>query len=82
MIYDYSRLKGEESVYNLTDLKVYYNWQLPELIGIIEELIGVQYKPIMLFTKVLPRLKYYISTSFRISSGYYGGYNNTTSGTD
>ena len=52
------------------------------MIGIIEELIRVEHKLMILFTKVLPRLEHYISTSFGISSGYYGGYNNTTDGTD
>ena len=59
----------------MTDLKVYYNQQLPKIISIVEELIGIERKPIQLIAKVLPIIENYICMNFGASSEFYRGIN-------
>ena len=47
----------------------------------MQESVGIQRKLIKLLMKVLPVIKYFICTSFRISSMSYGGNNEVQSGT-
>ena len=54
-------------MYWLIDLKIYYNRQLADLMGIIKEWIRIEQELIILFTSVLPKLKYYINSGYRIS---------------
>jgi len=72
LIYDNSILSTDIIIHNLTNLKSYYDRQLPNLVSIIEESTSIERAPIKLFTKVLPRFKRYICTGYRISSRYYG----------
>ena len=44
--YDNSLLRGNKTVYNMTDLTACYNRQLAEIGSIVEELIGIERKPI------------------------------------
>ena len=76
LIYDYSKIKCEEIVYNLTDLKACYNRQLLDIISIVEELTGIERELVKLFAKVLLRMKHFISIRFGISNIFYRGSNN------
>ena len=51
----------------ITDLEAYYERQLPNLSGIIEESIGVNWLGIMLIMKVILIMQYHIYTLFGIS---------------
>ena len=42
--YNNSLLRGQTTIHNMTDLKVYYDRQLPEIGLIVEELIGIKRK--------------------------------------
>ena len=56
----------------ITDLEAYYDRQLPNLIKIIKESIGINRSTIKLITKVLSIMKYFICTSFSMSKDSYG----------
>jgi len=60
----------------MTDLKAYYDRQLPKIGSIVKELIGIERKLIQLIAKVLPIIEHHICTSFGASSEFYRGINN------
>jgi len=47
-------MSRKATIHNLTNLKSYYNRQLPNFTSIIEESIGIEQEPMRLFTTVLP----------------------------
>ena len=55
---DYAVYSGNRMVYNLSDLEAFYDRQLL-IIGIfVEESLGVEKEPMMVFEKVLPVMKH------------------------
>ena len=74
--HDKSLLRGETTIHNMTDLKVYYDRQLSKIKAIVKESIGIERKPIQLIAKVLPLIEYHICTSFGASSEFYQVINN------
>ena len=64
----------------MTNLKAYYNRQLPELGVIVEESIGIKRKQIQLIAKVLPIIEHHIYMSFRAISEFYRGINERQAG--
>ena len=65
----------------ITDLEAYYDRQLPNLISIIEELIGIDRNTIKLITKVLPIMKHSVCTSFGVSKESYMSIEDLITGT-
>ena len=61
------------TIYNFTDLKLYYDRQLPNLGSIVEESVVRKRKPMILYTKIMPKFRKYVSTGYGISCEYYGG---------
>ena len=78
---DYSQYSGERMVHKLSDLEACYDRQLPRIGRIVEEVLGVERQPMMLFEKVLPIMQHHTSTSYGISEKTHGGINNELCGT-
>ena len=72
IIFDNSLITLKLTVYNLTDLKSYYNRQLPNLGSIIKEFVGCNGEVMRLFMKIMPKFHYYVCTSYRVSAIFYG----------
>jgi hypothetical protein len=73
IIYDNSMLNSRDTIYNMTDLKLYYDKKLAEIGSIVQESIGIERLLIKLFIKLLPVIQYNICTSYGASQGSYGG---------
>ena len=71
-----------EIMYNISDLEAYYNRQLPNIGCLVEESVGVEKEPAMLFAKILPVMEHHICTSYRISKDLYGSKTYKLGGTD
>ena len=54
MIYDNSMLSGKETIYTITDLQSYYDRQLAEIGGILEESVGHDRAAMKIISKVIP----------------------------
>jgi len=72
LIYDSAMRLGSVTAHAITDLKAYYDRQHPNLYGIVEESVGVNYQAIKLIMKVILRMEYHIYTGYGISSEWYG----------
>ena len=81
MFYDSAIRSGEKSITTIIDLEAYYVRQLPNIRGIMEEVVGIDRKVIKLITKVLPRIEYFVCTKFGISEQRYGLENDQYMGT-
>ena len=81
LILDNSIISMKPTIYNLIDLQSCYDWQLVNVESIVEESSDRDQNAMKLFTKIIPKFKYYISTRFRISTRYYGGEENLLAGT-
>ena len=73
IVYNHSILKGNTTIYNMTDLQVCYDRQLVEIGLIIQESVEVQRLLIKLIAKILPIIEHHICTSFGASKEYYRG---------
>ena len=73
---------GEKSITTITDLEACYDRQLPNIRGIVEEVVRIYKKVIKLITKVLPRIEYFVCTKFGISEQSYESENNQYVGTN
>ena len=51
----------------MTDLQVACDRQLSKIGSIVQESVGVEAKPIMLITKVMPMMENYVCTAFGVS---------------
>ena len=67
LIYDNSLIEIKKTIYNFTDLKLYYDHQLSNIGSIIEESVGRNRSAMKLFTKIMHRFRYYISIGYRLS---------------
>ena len=72
LIYDISRYNKQSIIHVITNLEVYYDWQLYNIGLIVKESVEIDWNGIKLIAKVLPRMKHYICTGFGISSASYG----------
>ena len=81
LIFDNSIITTKSTIYNLTDLKSYYNRQLANIGGIVEESIERNRKAILLFTKIMPIFNHYVCTGYGISKQYYREENDLLVGT-
>ena len=59
-------------MHNLSDLKAYYDRQLPALGCLIQEAVGVDRQAAKVFAEILPIMEHYICTNFGISKISYG----------
>ena len=73
IVYDNSLINRKMTIYNMTDLKSYYDRQLAKIGSIIQELVGVESLLIKLFTKLLQVIEHHICTSYGASKTYYKG---------
>ena len=71
-MYDYSTFNHKLTVHVITDLEACYNRQQSNIYRIVEESLGVLREGIKLIAKVIPVMKYYLYTGFRISTILYG----------
>ena len=71
LMYDLAARDGKEIMHTISDLKVCYDRQLPNIRYLIEESVGVEREPAKLFVRLLPIMNHFICTSFGISSDYY-----------
>ena len=74
-------LSGNITIHNMTELKSCYDCQLSQMGLIIEESIGIKRKLIKLIAKLLPVMKYYICTAYRVSEKYYSRKQDEVAGT-
>jgi len=58
-------------IHNNTNLEACYDQQLPLILGLFQESVGVDYKCIKVIINVLTAFKHYICTSYGISSEHY-----------
>ena len=72
-MFDKSLIDMKLTIYNFTDLHSCYDRQLANVGSIVEELVGRNRVAMKLFTRLMLRFKYYISTGYRVSGNYYGG---------
>ena len=73
LVFDYSMINMDKTIYVFTDLKASYDCQLSKLRSIIEEAVGRDRNAMLIFTKILPIQQQYICTGYRISEKWYGG---------
>ena len=59
------------TIHNMTDLEAYYNWQLPEVSGLIQESVGVTRKAIKTIVQIILTLNHYICTYFGVRNKKY-----------
>ena len=57
LVFDKSLVTGRHNIYTLTDLHAAYDRQLSKIGSIVKESVGVESKPIMLITKVMPMME-------------------------
>ena len=67
LIYDCSIFNRKPTVYVITGLEVYYDRQLSNIYGMVEESVRISREGVKLILKVLLVLKYFICTGFGIS---------------
>ena len=72
LMYDLALRDGSEMMHNISDLEACYDRQLPNIGCLIEESVGVEREPALLFAKILPVMEHHICTSFGISKEFYG----------
>jgi hypothetical protein len=65
----------------MTDLQAACDRQLSKIGSIVQESVGVEAKPIMLITKIMPIMENYVCTAFGVSKECYGGRNRKLAGT-
>ena len=73
LLYDNSIFTGKETVHTISDLKACYNRYLPNLGGLVEELVGILRKVAKMLMKSINKFEHYLYTSYGISNEYYGG---------
>ena len=71
LMYDIAVRDGKPILHNISDLKVYYNRQLPNLDCMIEEAVGINREASKIFAEVLPIMNHYVCTDFGISKTAY-----------
>jgi len=81
LVHNCSMLSGNITIHNMTDLKLYYDRQLPQMGSIIKESIGIERKPIKLIAKLLPVMKHHICIAHGASEKYYGRKQDKVAGT-
>ena len=67
LLYDCSMFNQKPTVYVITNLEAYYDRQLSNIYGMVEESIGIDREGVKLISKVLPVLKHFVCTGFGIS---------------
>ena len=70
---DCAKKSGEENVHAMSDLEAFYDRQLPELCGLVEESLGANRKVVTLVSKVLTRLEHHVGTVNGVSKDKHGG---------
>ena len=81
LMYDVAVRDGKLMLYNISDLKVCYNRQLPNLGCMIQEVVGVNRVASKVFAEVLLIMTYHVYTDFSISKITYGGKREKLGGT-
>ena len=61
------------NVCTMSDLEAYYDRQIPELCGLMEETVRATKKAVKLITKVLTLMKNHAGTANRVSAKSYCG---------
>ena len=72
LLYDCSIFNRKPTIHVITNLEAYYDRQLSNIYGIVEESIGIDREGVKSISKVLPVLKHFVCTGFGISKQYYG----------
>ena len=67
LIYDCSIFNRKLTIHIITDLEACYDRQLSNICGMVEESVRISREEVKLILKVLPVLKHFVCTSFRIS---------------
>ena len=81
LIFDLAKKTEDSCAHVTSDLEACYDRQLPNIGGIVEESIGVNREAIKLITKVLPRCKHFIGTTYGVGKESYGEMNELLGGT-
>ena len=72
-VFDYSLVTRVHYIYALIYLQLAHDRQLSKMGSMLKESVGVESKPIMLITKVMPIMENYVCTAFGVSKECYGG---------
>ena len=60
-------------VHTLSDLEACYNCHLPNIGFIVEEAVGVERNPALIFSHLISRFEHQLCTSYGVSDIRYGG---------
>ena len=60
-------------VHTLSELEACYDRHLPNIGYMVEEAVGVERKPAVIFSEVVPRFNHQLCTSYGVSNIIYGG---------
>ena len=80
-MYDLAVRERQIMMHNMSDLKAYYDRQLPNIGCMAQEAVGVERTPAKVFAKVLPIMNHHVCTSFGISKKTHGSKYETLGGT-
>ena len=73
LVFDNILVTKRHRICALTYLQAACDRKLSKIGAIVQELAGVESKPITLITKVMPMLYNYVCTAFGVSKECYGG---------
>lgn len=82
MLFESNLFTRTQFVYTFYNIEACYDRQDANIVCMVEEVVGAQRNPAMLFTKLFLQLKHYLATSYSISSIYYGGIEDPLCGTE
>ena len=81
LMYNVTVRDGKPMLHNISDLKAFYDRQLPNLGCMIEEAVDVNREASKIFAEVLPIMNHYMCTDFSISKTAYGNKRKKLGGT-
>ena len=70
LIMDNSLISMKPTIYTLTDLKLCYDRQLPNISSIVEESVRRNRNKMILYTKIMPKFEHYVSTGYGVSQNF------------
>lgn len=73
LIYESNLFNQKQTVHTLSDLEACYDRHLPHMGYMVEEAVGVERTPAIIFSKLVPRFQHQLCTSYGVSDIVYGG---------
>lgn len=80
-MHDVSVCNNERMTHDMSDLEACHDRQLPRIGGIVQEMLGIERKPMKIFESILPIMEHHILTGYGISDESHGSEGNQLCGT-